>query len=359
MIGAMSNRFYFLSALVLAGFSTPFALPGEAQGTKPPGSDFSGPAFTINRIQDGVYHAVGTGAMSVGCNASIIVNETDVLIVDSNSNPAAAFALTEELKAITTKPVRYVVNTHWHWDHAHGNQVYATGAQVIGHEFTRQMLLAGESKRGRSWDMFVATLPKQIETLRQQVATTADGPDRDKLKAQLRAQENYLKATNAIVVTPPTVSFSESMTLFLGGREIRLLFLGRGHTGGDVVVFLPKERVLVSGDLLTAGPAYIGDGYPTEWIATLDRLKLIEFDTVLPGHGAAFQGKAKIDHFQSYLRDFWSQAQKLHAAGVKPEEAAKLVDMRSHAADYPTLTTVGVLDHGLYRAYDLIDGKVR
>ena len=98
---------------------------------------------------------------------------------------------------------------------------------------------------------------------------------------------------------------------------------------------------------------------PVSAVITLDRLKNIAFDTVLPGHGAAFPGKAKIDHFQSYLRDFWSQAQKLHGAGVKPEEAAKLVDMRSHAADYPTLTTVGVLDHGLYRAYDLLDGRVR
>ena len=359
MIGVMSTRLSLLSVLVLVGLSPLFVIPGKAQGTRPPGSDFTGPAFTINRIQEGIYHAVGTGALSVGCNASIIVNENDVLIVDSNSSPAAAFALTEEIKAITAKPVRYVVNTHWHWDHAHGNQQYAPGAQVIGHEFTRQMLAAGESKRGRSWDMFVGSLPRQVEELRQQVGTTAEGAARDKLRAQLIAQENYLKATGAITVTPPTVTFSESMTLFLGGREIRLLFLGRGHTGGDVVVLLPRERVLVSGDLLTAGPAYLGDGYPTEWIATLDRLKNLEFDTVLPGHGAAFQGKAKIDHFQSYLRDFWSQAQKLHAAGVKPEEAARLIDLRSHAPDYPTLTTVGVLDHGLYRAYDLMDGKVR
>ncbi len=359
MMAPMSNRFRLLSALCLAGLPPLLVIPSAAQGTKPPGSDFTGPAFTINKIQDGIYHAVGTGALSVGCNASVIVNEDDVLIVDSNSSPAAAFALAQELKAITTKPVRYVVNTHWHWDHAHGNQVYAPDAQVIGHEFTRRMLAAGESKRGRSWDMFVGSLPPQVEALRQQVGAAADGPAGDELKAQLGAKENYLRATSAIRVTPPSVTFSESMTMFLGGREIRLLFLGRGHTGGDVVVFLPKERVLVSGDLLTAGPAYLGDAYPEEWIATLDRLKTLDFDTVLPGHGAAFQGKAKIDHFQSYLKDFWSQALKLHAAGVKPEEAAKLVDLRSHAVDYPTLTTVGVLDHGLYRAYDLLDGKVR
>ena len=207
--------------------------------------------------------------------------------------------------------------------------------------------------------MFVDELPKQVEDVRRQVATTAGGPARDKLEAQLASQENYLKALGAITVTPPTVTFSESMTLFHGGREIRLLFLGRAHTGGDIVVFLPKERVLVSGDVLTAGPSYLVDGYPTDWIPTLDRLKALDFDTVLPGHGAAFQGKAKIDQFQSYLRDFWSQAQKLHAAGVTPADAAKQIDMRSHAADYPTLTTVGVLDHSLYRAYDLMDGKVR
>ena len=172
-------------------------------------------------------------------------------------------------------------------------------------------------------------------------------------------QENYLAATSAVTVTPPTLTPGQSMTLYRGGREIRRLFLGRGHTGGDVVVFLPKERVVITGDLLTAGPAYLGDGFITDWVATLDRLKALDFDWTLPGHGAAFQGKAKVDHFQSYLRDFWGQAQKLHAAGVKPEDAAKQIDMRSHAADYPTLTTVGILDHGVYRAYDLMEGRIK
>ena len=172
-------------------------------------------------------------------------------------------------------------------------------------------------------------------------------------------QENYLAATNAVTVTPPTVTLADSLTLYRGGREIRLLFLGRGHTGGDVVVYLPKERVVATGDLLVTNLSYIGDAYITDWIATLDRLKGLDFDWVLPGHGQAFQGKAKIDQFQSYLRDFWSQAQKLHAAGVKPEDAAKQVDMRSHATDYPSITAPGVLDHGVYRAYELIEGTVK
>lgn len=358
-MGRMFSRSWMLAGLVSAGLLTLFVAPGAAQRATPPGGDHVGAAFTFTRIQDGIYHAVGTGAMSVGCNASVIVNADEVMIVDSHASPAAAWALMEELKAITPKPVRFVVNTHFHWDHAHGNQIYGPGVEIIGHEFTRQMLAAGESKQGRSYASFVGAIPGQIESIKMRIRDSADETERATLSGQQAVQEQYLAATNAVTVTPPTVTLTDQMTLHRGGREIRLLFLGRGHTGGDVVVYLPKERVVITGDLLTAGPAYLGDAFVPEWIPALDRLKALAFDQVLPGHGAAFAGKAKIDHFQSYLRDFWSQVQALKAAGVAPAEAATRIDLRSHAGDYPTLTAPGVLDHGVYRAYELLDGQIR
>jgi glyoxylase-like metal-dependent hydrolase (beta-lactamase superfamily II) len=358
----MTRRAATLLFLVLAGAALIGGRTGAVQRPKPAGAEFKGEAFRFNKVQDGIYHAVGTGAISVGCNAAIFVNDEDVLIVDSHATPAAAWALAEQLKTITSKPIRYVVNTHFHWDHAHGNQVYGPGVEIIGHEFTRRMLAAGESVRGRSYEMFMGGIPTQIAQLAKQIEAAPEGPAKEKLREQLFVQQQYREATASVKPQPPGITLTDSLTLHRGGREIRLQFLGRGHTGGDIVVYLPKERVVATGDLLGAGPSYLGDAYVPEWSATLDRLKAFEFDWVLPGHGEAFQGKDKIGHFQAYLADFWKQARTLHDAGVNAEEAARKIDLRSHLTNYPAvaaLKDVGILNHGVYRAYDQIDGRIK
>lgn len=348
-----------LALLLASGLAVITVQTRAVQRPRPPGAEFSGDAFRFNKIQDGVYHAVGTGALSVGCNAAIVVNDEDVLIVDSHSSPAAAWALAEQVKTITDKPIRYVINTHFHWDHAHGNQIYGPGVEIIGHEFTRRMLADGQSIRGRSYEMFIGNLPTQIDQLRKKIDAMPDGADKAKLRQQLSVQEQYQVATASVKPEPPTVTLNDSLTLYRGGREIRILFLGRGHTGGDVVVFLPKERVVATGDLLVAGTSYLGDAYLTEWTATLDKLRGLDFDWTLPGHGDAFQGKSKIDHFQAYLKDFWQQARTLHDQGLSAEEAARRIDLRSHAVNYPNIRDIGILNHGVYRAYDQIEGRVQ
>jgi cyclase len=346
-----------LGVLAIAG--GPVVSARQAVAGQPPGATYTGKAFDIRQVLPGVYHAVGTGALAVGCNASIVVNADDVLVVDTHMSPGGAWALREELKAITPKPVRYVVNTHWHWDHAHGNQIYGPDVEIIGHEYTRQRLAAGDSTRGRSWEFFITPLPGRIDELKGRVAAAPDAAERGKLQTQLTVLQTQLEGTKAIAVAPPTVTLTDHLSLFRGGREIRILHLGRGHTGGDVVVHLPKERVVITGDLLAEGPSYLGDGFLSEWIQTLDRLRALDYDTTLPGHGSAFNGKAKIDHFQAYLRDFWDQAQALHAAKVPVEEAAKRIDMRTQARNYPAITAPGVLWHGVARAYEVLEGRAQ
>jgi cyclase len=363
---AMTRRRLLLLALLafLATSSivwTRAAPVGVEQGaTRPPGTTYKGLAFTFNKISDGVYHAVGTGNLVVMSNATIVEGDRDVLVVDSHVSPGGAWALREELKAITPKPIRYVVNSHYHFDHSHGNQIYGPDVEIIGHEFARQMMVAGKSVDSRALQFFVGGVPNTIKTLEQRLSAATDEKERATIQNQLDIQRNHLEGTNAVRPTPPTVTLTQTMTLHRGSREIRIMHLGRGHTAGDVVVYLPKERVVATGDLLVENTSYMGDAYFTEWIETIERLKGVDFDTVLPGHGQAFKGKAKLDHWQAYLRDFWAQAQKLHHAGVPWEDAAKQVDLRGNAANYPAIRSAGITpNHGMLRAYEILDGKVR
>ncbi|HUE95717.1 MAG TPA: MBL fold metallo-hydrolase, partial [Longimicrobiaceae bacterium] len=139
---------------------------------------------------------------------------------------------------------------------------------------------------------------------------------------------------------------------------IRLEFLGRGHTGGDIVVHLPAERVVFTGDLLYSGVSYLGDAFVPDYVETLERLKKLDFDTVVPGHGRVFNGKERADALQAYLADFWEQVTALYEQGVGVEVAMQTVDMRAHAGNYPQLRAVGVDRESVERAYELL-GEIR
>jgi len=256
---------------------------------------------------------------------------------------------------LTGRPLRYVVNTHFHFDHAHGNSAYPDDVHVIGHEFTREMIENGGSM-GRSWENFVGGLPDQIAQLADQVMRTDIEEERIELEDRLAFLENYYASQEGLDPESPNTTLSERMTLFAGDREIRILFFGRGHTGGDVVVHLPAERVLITGDLLLPRLPFMGDGYPGEWAETLEHLKGLEFDWVLPGHGDPFQDRGIIDHLQAYLRDFEERATALHAQGLSYEEAAVQIDMSDHAANYPQIIGPGVPAIAMQRMFDLLDG---
>jgi glyoxylase-like metal-dependent hydrolase (beta-lactamase superfamily II) len=162
-----------------------------------------------------------------------------------------------------------------------------------------------------------------------------------------------------ITPTPPNITIDDSMSIYQtvngGGREIQIIHMGRGHTGGDVVVFLPEEKIVFTGDLMVPFIPYMGDAHVDEWPATLEKLKELDFDTLLPGHGPIVQGKERIDFLQAYLRDLWTNTAALKASGLSAEQAAQQIDMTAHSTNYPQISAPGVDVRAIRRIYALMD----
>jgi glyoxylase-like metal-dependent hydrolase (beta-lactamase superfamily II) len=333
------------------------AIAGGQSQRQPAGTAHNGPAFRFNKVAEGVYHAIGTGALTVVGNSSVIVNDDDVTIVDDHVSPAAAWVLLDEIKTITNKPVRTVINTHFHYDHAHGNQVFDSTVSIIGHEFTREMLTVGKSVEMPLYKNYVTGLPGQIANLRQRVASENDAAAKARLQTQLQTAENNAASQAELKPTPPNVTLRTNLTIFRGSREIQIRFLGRAHTAGDVVVYLPKEKIVITGDMLTSTLSNMSDAFVNEWVTTLDELKKLDFTTVLPGHGEAFTDKAKIDYFQAYLRDVWTEVSRLKQQGISAEDAARRADLTRHRDRFPSITAPGVPLIGVTRIYELLDKK--
>jgi cyclase len=349
--------------LLAAAASCVVAVRARAQGnagiTFTSGPVTKGKVFNFEKITDGVYYATASGAMITGSNDVVIVNDDDVMLVDAGVTPAVARALVQDVKLLTDKPVRWLVNTHFHYDHTDGNSIFGPEVQIIGHEYVRQAILNLDVLHREPFKTAQANLPDQIEALKKQVSAEKDAQQRATLQQQLAATEAEQKQFAEIKPTPPTMTYASNLTLVRGRREIRLLFLGRGHTPGDTVVFLPKERIVCTGDLMESRPAYMGDGIFDEWITTLDALKKLDFDTVLPGHGVPFHEKSLITAYQSYLKDLTAQVAKLRAQGMTADQTAQKVDLTSHKADFPQITGPGADVRGVRRMYQWMDERAK
>ena len=147
------------------------------------------------------------------------------------------------------------------------------------------------------------SLPGQIADFRARLEASQDESDRAALRAHVEGLIAYQKEMTPPRVTLPTLTFDRRLVIHRGGREIHLLFLGRAHTAGDVVAFIPSERAIATGDLMHGLLPYMGDGFPDEWPATLRALEALDFDHVIPGHGSIQEGKSVLAQFRGYVEE--------------------------------------------------------
>ena len=341
-------------ALILTATTTPRTLAGQAA---PQGAANPNLSHRFVKVAEGVYHAISTIG-SLASNSQIIINDDDVVLVDTHTTPPQARLLLADLKTLTNKPVRTVVNTHFHFDHTHGNEVFAPTADIIGSDYARRTILAGVLQNRTARSVIDPVAPR-VADLKKQAAAETDAAKKAAVQQQIAIQETYLAGLAQIRPTPPTVTLKDGdrLTLYRGGREIQILSFGQAHTGGDLVVYLPKERIVCTGDFLTGGAPYMTDAYPASWAQKLDELAKLDFETVLPGHGEVMTGKAGIAATQGYLRDVWRQVGELKRKGLPVADAAKQVDMTAHSKAYPNIRAPGLPELFVNRMFELMDGK--
>ncbi len=282
------------------------------------------PLFTIEKLGENVFAAIAKPVTLLNCNAAIFVNFNDILVVDSHSKPSAAAALVAQVRReVSPKPVRYIVNTHFHWDHTQGMPYYrsiAPRAEVIASTETRKSI---ESLAIDRLKASMETTQSKLEKLRQE--TPKNESERAYQQRAVADMTNYLREMRSYQPELPNITFSDSLVIYDKNREIHVLFRGRGHTSGDVVVFSPQERVIATGDQLHGFVPWLDDGYPDEWPTTLRKYGELDFQTVVGGHGPVQHTRDRLTQTAVYIEEVTEAVRRGKQSGANLAELERTI----------------------------------
>ena len=258
----------------------------------------------------------------VTSNIIVIVNEKDVFVVDSGLLPAAAREAINEIKKITSNPVRYLVNTHWHGDHWQGNEAFVKAFPEIEIIATEQGLM-GMSRNGMVWagQLYIKYFQNYIIDDEKALMSGKlnDLVLKDAQIQELKTGVMQLKQdlTDIKVLNPqlPNTTFTDKMVIRKGSREIQLFYLGIGNTSGDAVVYLPKEKVLVTGDLVVYPSPYESGMFSPEWLETSRKLAAFDFQYLLPGHGDVQKNRQYLNYLNALFEEIIKQVSQAYLNG--------------------------------------------
>jgi len=239
-------------------------------------------AEKLTRIAENVYAYVGTKNSSknnsFGANAGIIIGKDGIVVVDTMISATEAKRFIRDIRTISRKPIRYVVNTHYHFDHAFGNSEFVKlGAVIIAQENAEKAM---EKSAGET-----------LKNIGQYGLTPKD-----------------MKGTTPAY---PVLTFGDRMTINIGGQQIELIHARQAHTDGDTLVYVSGKKVLFAGDVLfTNYHPFLGEGNIEEWAKELDDLKSMDMEKIIPGHGP-LSGKNDLADMKEYILLFDQKAKEL------------------------------------------------
>lgn len=329
-----SRRF---AAYAIASLLAMLALPSFSHAQARSG-------FDVQPLADGVYALIRTDppGLMFEANAAFIVSADDVTVIDGGSNPASALAVLRALRRVTSKPVRWVINTHWHDDHMMGNAVWRDtfpDVRFIAHATAGSDLATDGASNRRQ---MIEQGPQYAAFLRQKVesGTGLDGQpitpeERASHLSSIALAEHFFAQAPSFRPIAPDVGFEDRLVLEHGGRTIELRHVGRAHTQGDVVVHLPAEGILFAGDLISAPTPLIGStSFPLEYGATLERAIALPHRMIVPGHGPVMRDDVYPQRMVRLLAAIGTQTTAAVARGETLEQARRSVDLSAFRSEF-------------------------
>jgi glyoxylase-like metal-dependent hydrolase (beta-lactamase superfamily II) len=263
-------------------------------------------------------------------NAGVVIGDDAVMVIDARATPVAAKELVAHIRKVTDKPVKYVLLTHYH-------AVRVMGASGYGAEH----IIASKG----TWELIKERGQQDFES-------------------EVQRFPRLFKAVETVPgLTWPTMVFDRELTLFLGKTEVQIKHIGKGHTRGDTIAWLPKEKVLFSGDLVEEGTTpYCGDAYLSEWPETLEKLRAFAAEKLVPGRGAALMSKESVDRSIGATAQFLRDMRKEVEASVKAGKGLREVFETAYRTLQPKYGSWVIFEHcqpfNITRCFDEVSGVV-
>lgn len=315
-------------------------------------------------VGHGVYLFISKPYGDVGLdgNSIAVIGGDGVLVFDTNGTPASAANVLAQIRKITDKPVRYVVNSHWHWDHWYGTEVYTAafpGVKVIAHEKTKALMdgpAIAFNRPGLDEQLpgYVGMLEKraQADPTLQPVAEEA---------------RFFLEQKKHAHLVLPDTTYTDRLDLDLGGRTVQLRHDDRAITPGDTYLYLPAEKIVITGDLLVNPVTFGLSSYPTGWLKSLEAIDGLDATVLVPGHGEPLRDKALLHATMGVLRELLKEGRDARTRGLDADQAKEEVLPRlrdlmvTMTGDDPKLNDqfkIYLVDWTLHRVFDELNGPL-
>jgi len=325
------------------------SIPATARG-----SDSAG--FTVEKLADGVYAAVRTDppGLMVDANSLFIVNDADVVVVDA---PEASVEMIAALRRITTKPVSYLINTHWHDDHVIGNAAWRKaypGIRFIAHASLRDYLPTTGAKNREGMIKGAPEFAAQIQAQMDHGKDLQDQPindeERTSYASDIRLVKHYMQVVPGTPSVLPEIDVNEGLSLIRGKRRIEVRHLGSGHTRSDLVVWLPAERIAATGDLVVWPIPLVGNdqSHVRDWPQTLDALIALEPAFLVPGHGPVERNTDYARQMRDLFASINQQVAAAASRGASLEDTRKAVDLAAFRENFAGDSKVRQVAFGMY-----------